>query len=106
MSEQWFVTKNVRELFDIRTRERTYQPIGQQGKPTPDPVPGWVASNISRESEAELIVRAVNAHDELVAALEELTEYATSVTSKCPADCDCQNAKARALLARIKGEAE
>jgi hypothetical protein len=59
---------------------------------------------------AELIVRAVNAHDELVAALQTAIDEATDHGASCSyargtpdAPCNCWQAQARQVLAHAEG---
>lgn len=74
-------------------------------------VGGEVIGDIIRLHRAEEIVRAVNAHDELVAALEDAADWLHYLINRVGVGTvDAQGVhaehRARALLARVRGESE
>lgn len=62
---------------------------------------GLVIATVHIAEARPLIVRAVNAHDELVAALAELSDWAYGATIGGPA----RVARARVILAKLAGGA-
>lgn len=69
-----------------------------------DEADGWLMAEESAAN-AALIVRAVNAHAELVEALEHLLKVRTREGVK-PQSRDAAEAKARALLTKLRGQAQ
>jgi hypothetical protein len=72
------------------------------GPKTDAPAPKIIASNLSREN-AQLIVRAVNAHADLTAALQWMIDETEHIV-ETDTDLDRALANARALLARVHWE--
>ena len=107
---KWFTEQEYPGgLLTIRTNARLYQPIGEQGKPKPEPVPGYVARHLL-QTEALLAVEAVNKFDhfrELQEAAEAVEETLTR-QGYSENDIDTRGGAAlmalRAALASVKGE--
>ena len=62
----WYVAESSAYGVSIRTKARTFRPIVAKNSPTRTE-DGYVATRMKRD-EAELTVRAVNAHDALLEA--------------------------------------
>lgn len=67
----------------------------------------WQEDDDTREANAELIVRAVNAHDELVEALRAVAQWLDTENTAIDANgASAINRKVHAALAKATGEVE